>query len=184
MSMHCSLNEEDRAVIRGNLDVIGQAQKLLDSLSDTTYSQKKADGFTSTIGQHMRHALDVYVALKQGEACGDIDADRRRRGHLVEHDRQMARKEWQWLAEWLQSLSHQQLHRPVHISTQVTLYSTNTVCLSTTLMRELIVVASHATHHFAMIRSAAYELGEVLDEHIGVAAATASYERDQLRCAR
>ncbi|SIO35398.1 hypothetical protein [Salinivibrio sp. ES.052] len=182
--MHSSLTNADSAIIGGNLDVMYQAQLLLAEVTDTAYSRKRADGFTSTIGQHMRHALDMFWALKQGETRGLIDADQRRRGHRVELDRHAALNEWQSLADWLHSLSSQRLHRPINVSTQVTLYATNTVETPSTMMRELIAVSSHATHHFAMIRCAAYQLGEVLDEHIGVAAATASYEREHHSCAR
>ncbi|OOE70137.1 hypothetical protein [Salinivibrio kushneri] len=182
--MHSSLTKADSAIIRGNLDVAYQAQQLLASVTNEAYSRMQADGFTSTIGQHMRHALDMYWALHQGEGSGVMDADERRRGHRVETDKSLAQAEWQAIASWLHTLSEQQLKQSINVSTQVTLYASNTVTTPSTIMRELIAVASHATHHFAMMRTAAHDLGEVLDKEIGIAAATASYQREQHQCAR
>jgi len=43
--------------------------------------------FDSTIGQHLRHILDLYMALIEPHGTGNINYDIRRRGIALEHQR-------------------------------------------------------------------------------------------------
>lgn len=165
------------AVLEGNQEIVEQALAMLSALNEAQYSFLDSPRFQSSIGQHMRHVLDLHHALIEGMSDRYIDFDIRRRGHDVEHIKSVAQDEWQTISDWLDTLDDEMCRTKVTVKTEVSLGRQASAEAGSTLERELIFVASHAVHHFALMRLAAYQLGVMLPHGFGVAAATASYLR-------
>lgn len=181
-----------RCVIRGNLEVVEQGLRLISCLTDEQYISVTPP-VKSSIAEHIRHILDMYFAIIRRD--GDIiDYDARRRGHLVERNKERARLELSEVRDWLAlfDLGMENLGRNcerynnprLNIKTEVALEETESTIVPTTEVRELVFVGSHAVHHYALISIIAQLQGIETEENLGVAPATASFFREESGCAQ
>ncbi|CZF80925.1 hypothetical protein GCE9029_02287 [Grimontia celer] len=170
-----SLNEPTAVEVEGCLDVAAQALELLHQLSDEQYNFVAAPYLQSSIGQHMRHILDVVHAASAQE----IDYDVRRRAHPVETDKEIAISEWRHLCEWLESLCEADMDAAIDVRHEVSLNRQAAAKSASTLGRELAFVSSHAVHHFALIRVSLSAQNISVAETFGLAPATLSHFRGE-----
>ncbi|QUJ69513.1 DinB family protein (plasmid) [Photobacterium sp. GJ3] len=168
----------EAAFITGNLEGIDQAITLIKQLNPQQYQHIAKPYVQSSIGAHLRHIIDQYFALM---TCSPdhavIDYDIRRRGARVEHCRETCLNELAQIRHWLLTLPDIQLDNTVTIRSENSVMSQQVVQMTSTLRRELLFVASHTVHHFAVVRVAA-EMCQVRTADIfSYAPATASYLR-------
>ena len=169
-------------VILGNQQAIKQCLALLDRLTTEQYSRVSQPYAQSSIGQHIRHVLDVYHALLaaiDNEDHALADYDQRRRGAAVETNRVIAQQEFAQIERALIALAGNTGPTALTIRTEVCLDASRSVTLPSSLVRELVFTASHAVHHFALIAMLARLQGVDVDPHLGVAPATASFLRQE-----
>jgi len=133
--------------------------------------------FQQPIGRHVRHTLDLYRAIEQGDHSGVVDYDVRSRGSALESNPQEAERKIARIMSWLSGLSSSQLHSPVRVKTEVSIHESESVWLESNLARELCYVGSHTIHHLAYMSLLARLQGIEIDAGIGVAPATVSYYR-------
>lgn len=168
-------------VCLGGRQALLEGSYLLEGLDDDQYVSCPMPLMQSSIGQHMRHVLDLWMALLpaiKDSSVGTVDYDLRRRGHAVESDRILALKELRLLVGELDVFrSSPYLGRDLIVVSEVGLNETLRAEVSSNLTRELVFVASHASHHYALMRVIAKSLGLELPADFGVAAATRSYMR-------
>ncbi|CZF80518.1 DinB family protein [Grimontia marina] len=169
------LNEPFAVEVEGCLDVAAQALELLYQLSDDQYNFVAAPYLQSSIGQHMRHILDVMHAA----SAQDIDYDVRRRSHPVETSREIAIAEWRHLCEWLESLGDADMNTALYVRHEVSLNRLAAAKSASTVGRELVFVSSHAVHHFALIRVSLSAQNIGVAETFGLAPATLSHFRGE-----
>jgi len=156
--------------------VVEQAISLLDDISPSDYKEVLTPHFTSSIGTHIRHIVDHFLALK--EACGssDINYNKRNRHNDIEHSPLAAIKEFKSITVWLnQTCSNQLLNQRVTVLTEIDISETKSTSCESTLERELVFVASHAIHHYALIRIIRKMQGKDLPEYFGYAPATITH---------
>ncbi len=139
-----------------------------------------ADGaFAVQTGPHLRHIIEHYDALLNAEADELIDYDHRARDRSLEQSAHAAAARLQAIIEQLQALADRSPVEPVAVGFRIGLEGSE-FCLSpSTLVRELHFVASHAIHHYALIRPALLGSGICLPEDFGKAPDTVRYERLQ-----
>ncbi len=165
--------------ISGNVEAIEQSLALCDLLDDNSYNYKATPYVQSSIGEHLRHILDMYLALIRQPQTRVIDYDHRRRGAPVESDLKAGISELQNIHSWLTTLNAVNLDKPVTILSETSV-STQKICeLPSSLRRELLFVASHTIHHLAIIKVIATHANIATGEHLGYAPATATYLRGQ-----
>ena len=150
-------------------------------LNDNQYCSVNDAYGCSSIGQHFRHILDMYLAVTPALSAVTssppvIDYDIRRRGAAVETERKSAIAELQDLEQALLNRTTQ-LNLPVLVKTEVCLHSTRCASMHSTLARELAFISTHAVHHFALIQVLARLLGASVDKSVGLAPASASHQR-------
>ncbi|MGF1875276.1 DinB family protein [Photobacterium frigidiphilum] len=165
--------------VTGNVDVIEQGIALLDTLSDDDYQHVATPYVNSSIGEHFRHSLDLYCSLMNEQQTGIIDYDFRRRGAPVEACRKTALREFEHIKQWLLALRSNDIYRHVEVKTEVSLHQQYSEQLTSSMARELIFVAAHAIHHYALIRVSALYCNADVSADFGIAPATASYLRGQ-----
>ena len=163
-------------VVHANVEAIDQGLALIESLTPETYQYRAKPIVASTIGEHFRHILDMYFALIEGLPEQQVDFNRRRRGASVESDLCVAREELQSIRAWLLGLAEND-DAPINMISEVTLGDTSTVQIRSSLARELIFTSSHAVHHYALIGVIAKMQDVTVDNSLGLAAATATYQR-------
>lgn len=166
-------------VINGSIDSLEQMIDFIDGLSDEVYKQAPTPLFDSSIGQHLRHILDLYMALIMASDLQTINYDVRRRGLALETDRGEGLKELVLVCNWLKSLDEAVLELPTTISTEVSVCSEQTANFLSTVGREVCFTSAHLIHHLALMAAIAKFLGQTVNADLGVAPTTATFLRSQ-----
>jgi hypothetical protein len=130
-----------------------------------------------TIGKHVRHTLDHFLACLEGAEPGRvIDYDHRRRLVPMESDASEALRAIDGLRARLACVGDEGLRTPVRV--RVMLSSDGTYAeLASTLGRELAFAAHHAVHHHAMMGAIATELAVPMPPDFGKAPSTIRHDR-------
>jgi uncharacterized damage-inducible protein DinB len=127
----------------------------------------------NTVGQHVRHIIEMFQCLETGYMSGEVDYDRRRRDHRIESDKKFA-------TELLQEITGQ-LTRKNKSLQLLTYYDDLSVLperIETNYYREIAYNLEHTIHHMALIRVGLRELGDIsVDDSYGVAASTLKYRK-------
>ena len=164
------------AVVNANVETVDQGLAFLAALPLEVYIARREPISSSTIGEHMRHVVDMYHALLNGRPAMNVDFNFRRRGAPLETDPACAERELESIKRQLQSLINCE-NSPVQITTEVALGESRCVSINSSLARELVFTSSHAVHHYALMAVIAKLHGVMIDANLGMAAATASYQR-------
>lgn len=179
------MSEQAREIIKANREALEQGLTLLSMLNDDQYAYLGEPRFTSTIGQHVRHVVDMYLALMVDENNNLIDYDCRRRGSLIESSCVRGIEALRKVLSWLDALDPMHVaRRTVLVKSEVSLQKSASVTLESSLMRELVFVGSHTVHHYALIKVIANDQGLHVATGFGIAPATASFLRNEVECAQ
>ena len=163
--------------VSGNLEAVEQGLTLFAAICQTDYTYKATPYVESCMGEHLRHIVDMYLALINAGNTGIVDYNCRRRGALIEQELPVGILELQEIRKWLLNLEHNSLDQKVTILSETSVSSQQICEMPSTLRRELLFVASHTIHHFALIRVVAKHLDLEVSEQLGYAPATATYLR-------
>ncbi|MDN3612224.1 hypothetical protein ACODM8_19075 [Vibrio ostreicida] len=170
-------NSPPPQAIVGSIEILNQGYEFLEGLNHDDYVYIAQPHISSSIGEHYRHWLDLFHAIRRDS--DKVDYNVRRRGHEVERNMDIAKAEIAQLIEWLFGLPANALPQSVQVETEVMLSHTQIEEVTSTLVREITFAALHATHHFAMAKVVASLRGLEADGRFGVAPATATYHRAQ-----
>ena len=145
--------------------------------------------YSNSVGPHLRHVIEHYEALllahriNRAEAHSFfVDYDARPRDQSLEQDSHAARLRLRDLQTVLQSL---RCNRSTTLDQVVTVRSlignAGQIELTThsTLARELVFLASHTVHHFALLECLAKSRGKSFGVNFGRAPATVAHDRSQ-----
>lgn len=166
-------------MISSQLEIIEQGKQYLHSISDLQYREIVKPHFTSTPGAHVRHILDHYYALMK-QQTGVINYNIRQRFSSLEKSRFDALQAFEKIADWLGTLTTEDLQSKVSVITEISVSEQENFTTESTLERELIFVSSHAVHHYAILKIMASLQGIALDAGLGLAPATATFERNNI----
>ena len=144
-------------------------------LSDEQYAQNPVGLIPSSIGGHVRHALDHVRALIEAASSGRLDFDARARGTPVEKETRAAAEMIEDLSRRLAGLSSERLNMNVELSMMVG-KGVPVQIVGSNLRRELGYVLSHLIHHNAIISNMVVTLGGTLPPGFGYAPATVEYQ--------
>lgn len=162
------------AAIHSCLETLEQGREFLSGIEDEHYTYIAEPYVSSSIGQHFRHWLDIFHALRA--APQTVDYNQRRRGHPVESSRQVALNEIESLIEWLEA-DDLAPKDEIEVVTEVSLSQAEICTFNSTLERELVFAALHANHHFAMAKVVTSLLDVETSSAFGIAPATATFLR-------
>lgn len=129
------------------------------------------------IGKHIRHILDHFDAVLAGLKTGRIDYNQRQRESLAERDRNAAHIRLSVIRDnWPSAV---QLRQPVKVISEVAFDHSYSEVFDSSLARECLYLVNHTIHHVAYVKLLLAHAGTVLPANIGIAPATASFERRQ-----
>ncbi len=165
--------------VTGSLESIDQMTTFIAGLNDAEYQYSAAPWFDSSIGQHLRHIVDLFLALKDRTKTDDINYDVRRRGASIETIRKIGLAELSDIRQWMISITEDDINQKISVSTEVALSSQQTETFASSFGRELCFAASHLTHHLAIMAVIAKMAGKKVDPTLGLAPATATFAREQ-----
>jgi uncharacterized damage-inducible protein DinB len=148
--------------------------QLSDSLSQLDRDQyyypcKNLSG--NTIGQHVRHIIEMFQCLETGWLSGEVDYEKRKRDQRIETDKEFATG---LLQEITQHISRD--NKPLYLLTYYDDLQSEPGKISTNYYREIAYNLEHTIHHMALIRVGLREIGDFqVDDSYGVASSTIKY---------
>lgn len=175
--------------IAGSLESLDQIMTFIEGLTTTEYQYIAAPLFDSSIGQHLRHIVDLYLALigstsaqksslSPPDIC-NINYDVRRRGAGIETDKDTGLAELSNIRQWLTNVAEHDINKEALVRTEVSLTAQQSEVFRSSFGRELCFASSHLTHHLAIMAAIAKMAGKEVDPYLGLAPATATFTRKQ-----
>lgn len=138
--------------------------------------------FADAVGPHLRHVLEHYEELLDGLGRRVLEYDKRRRDRLVETDATVALARFRALVDRLRKMvDGEALPDDVAVMLCGGIDGGDNFVTLSTPARELLFVASHAVHHYAIIKPVLADRGYAVGADFGKAPATIHYER-QVEC--
>ena len=160
-------------LIRFNIAVVDQGLALARRYLE------RSDAFFAHVGPHLRHIIEHYEALLDREPGSLVDYDHRARDRSVERSPQLACARLTALTDKLRGLQSRSATEALSVGFAIGTDGADFFLSPSTLARELNFVASHAIHHYAIIRPLIEAAGITLPKEFGKAPETVRYERLQ-----
>lgn len=154
-------------LLQFNRQVIDQALALV-----AAFEVPGAPAYEQYTGPHLRHVIEHYEALLLRDADSAVNYDRRPRDRELECNSQLARARLIALKQRLIGWSDDALEHSLSVGVQVGPAGEFDVVIPSTIGRELVFVASHATHHYALLRVYCAQHGISTDPNLGRAPST------------
>lgn len=171
--------DDVRAAVLALQELLLQEAEFVAGLTDAQYAQAPdADG--SSIGCHLRHALDHVRALLLGVDLAVIDYDRRERGTDIERFRSAALGLIRRLHDELRCLFAARADQPIRVQAMLRPDGT-AVSARSSQARELVFVLNHTAHHHAMMAATARRFGAAVSPSFGYAPSTLAH-RERSSC--
>lgn len=133
-----------------NIRALRQGISLIERLAASLYIYPPGGVATSGAGGHFRHCIEFYTCFLQGLETGRVDYGSRRREARLEIDRGYAIETMEAIATALAGLDPASMSRGLLVSQDACAGSGADWCVSS-VGRELQFLASHTTHHLALI---------------------------------
>lgn len=163
------------ALTQTNTELIEQLIGVLEGLDDLTYRRPHPALAPQRIGPHVRHILEFYECFLSGLGAGAIDYDARARDEAVENFRDVAIRRLRAAAGLLHRLPNRYEDFPLRVRMEDAPEGLDSAWLESSLARELQVLASHSTHHYALIAMLLQMHGRAPGPRFGVARSTLRY---------
>jgi hypothetical protein len=155
--------------------VFVQLTETLELLTDTEYTLPSKILSGATIGQHVRHIIELFLCLEKGYETGKVNYEKRKRDYTIETDREFAIKLFRDI--------YGRLERPDKlIILETEDYDTDDACtvnVSSNYYREIAYNLEHTIHHMALIRVGINEVSPLSLPHgFGVAYSTLKFRKE------
>jgi hypothetical protein len=150
--------------------VFVQLSDSIDQLSQEQYIMPCKNLSDQSIGQHVRHIIEMFQCLDAGYESGYVDYDKRKRDRKIENDKASARN--------LLPDVFGRLNRNNKLLFLQTYYDDPSVpeLIESNYFREVAYNLEHTIHHMALIRIGISEVGRFpLEDSYGVAFSTVKH---------
>jgi len=155
-------------------NVFLQLEQVILQVSDEEYSKPCTTLFKNTIGQHVRHIIELFQCLENGYEAAIVNYEKRNRDKRIETDRHFAR---QLLSDIYQGLERSDKQLTLEASYDD--LSSIPIRINTNYFREIAYNLEHTIHHMALIRVGLAEVTNLqLPENFGVASSTVKYKKE------
>lgn len=154
-------------------NVFVQLSESLTRLTDEQYVRPSKTLFNATIGQHVRHIIELFICLDKGYGTGLVNYEKRKRDLLIETNKDFA-------SELLQKI-YTGLEKPnkkLSLESNYDEHAEEGITVTTNYYREIIYNLEHTVHHMALIRVGINEVSAIaVPDGFGVASSTIKYRK-------
>lgn len=151
--------------------LFSQIEDALHLISKEQYCTAGALMGNATVGQHVRHIIELFQEMLKGHGCGEINYENRQRDFLTETDPVFAVSQMKALV-----LTIERPDRQLLLTSGYDMQNGGTSTITTSYVREMIYNIEHTIHHMALIRIAFKSMfGIELNSSFGVAPSTLKY---------
>jgi hypothetical protein len=154
-------------------NVFVQLADTLQQLSPQEYVKPCNTLFNNTIGQHVRHIIELFQCLENGYDANMVNYEKRPRDIAIETDKEFAS---QLLQDIFGNLSRP--NKELVLEASYDEHSTEAIAITTNYYREIAYNLEHTIHHMALIRVGITEVSGIqLSDDFGVASSTVKYRK-------
>lgn len=158
-------------------EVIFKLEDSLDKLSDGDYSIPLRILSGASIGQHVRHIIELFSCLINGYENGLVNYEKRKRDPAIESDKELANKSLGWICHHANKAN-----KALLLELNYDDLSDKFMYIETNFFRELAYNLEHAVHHMALIRIGVQAISSIqLPEDFGVASSTVKYRKSIMK---
>lgn len=154
-------------------NVFTQLTATLDTIGEQEYVQPSTLLSNNSIGQHVRHIIELFQCLESGYTDGIVNYENRKRDTLIENNKDVAK-------ELLLNLHATLYKENKHMFLEASYDDNDTTPLKieTNYYREIAYNLEHTIHHMALIRVGLKELTSLsLPDDFGVASSTVKFRK-------
>ncbi len=165
------MNPENLHLQQSIKKVFLQLEAALQCIEPEQYSLPSRCLFNASIGQHVRHIIELFIELDKGYETGAVNYEGRKRDYRIETDKDFA-------VVSLGRIYNEMIrpNKPLLLEAGYKEDSDELITMDTNYYRELAYNIEHTVHHMAMIRIGMNELSTVdVDESFGIASSTIKY---------
>ena len=141
------------------------------------HEQPGAPAFADHVGPHLRHVIEHFESWLGAVGSPHIDYDRRARDAALERNPARARERLHSIQQRLAHWPTLQLATPLGVRASIGMAGESSCTADSSFGRELLFVASHAVHHFALLKLHCRQHGISIGADFGKAPATVAHER-------
>jgi len=142
-------------------------------LSQEQYVKPCQSLSNNTVGQHVRHIIELFECLEKGYTEGIINYEKRKRDTQIETNKGFA---CDLLIQIFNGLNKP--NKDLSLITSYDDHSAENIIISTNYYREIAYNLEHAIHHMALMRVGISEVSDIeLSENFGVAVSTIKYRK-------
>jgi len=153
--------------------VFVQLSESLNQLSNEEYVKPSKVLLNATIGQHIRHIIELFQCLEKGYDDGVVNYEKRKRDYQIETNKELA---CSLLKDIYQNIERS--NKEIMLETEDYCDTMQLVSIPSNYYRELAYNLEHTIHHMALIRVGINEVSSVvLPEEFGVAYSTVKYRQ-------
>ena len=153
--------------------VFVQLSETLNQLTDEQYTQPSNILMNATIGQHVRHIIELFQCLEKGYGTGLVNYEKRKRDYKIETEKELA-------INLLKDI-YRNIEKPnkeIIMEAEDYCETIETVAIPSNYFRELAYNLEHTIHHMALIRVGVNEVSKIeLPGEFGVAYSTIKYRQ-------
>lgn len=150
--------------------VLVQLIESLNKLNYDEYTHKIEPLNNSSIGEHVRHIIELFQQLELGYNTGVLNYDARKRDERIQQNLDFAIES---IAKIVESITKE--NKKIQL---ITLFTDNENLIETNYYRELMYNLEHCIHHQALLKIGFNYLGiDKLPEDYGVAKSTLIYRK-------
>ena len=154
-------------------NVFVQLADTLQQLSQDEYIKPCNTLFNNTIGQHVRHIIELFQCLENGYDDNLVNYEKRKRDIEIETDKDLAGRSLQEIYAKLSRPNKELLLEAAYDE-----HSQDPITIPTNYYREIAYNLEHTIHHMALIRVGINEVAQIeLPEDFGVASSTVKYRK-------
>jgi hypothetical protein len=154
-------------------NVFVQLAETIRQLSPSQYVQPCTNLVNNTIGQHVRHIIELFQCLEKGYPGSSVNYEKRKRDVTIESDKELA---LQLLQEIYSNLGKPDKELILHACYDD--QSREPIAIPTNYYREVAYNLEHTIHHMALIRVGINEVSDItLPEDFGVASSTVKHRK-------
>lgn len=152
-------------------NVFVQLTASLELLSDSQYVYASKILSNATIGQHVRHIIEMFVCLEDGYTAGIVNYESRKRDRAIETQKDIAIA---LLKKIYEGLNRQ--NRALVLQGTYNDDTNDLLNIDTNYYREIAYNLEHTIHHMALIKVGIREVSDIdIPEGFGVASSTIKF---------
>jgi uncharacterized damage-inducible protein DinB len=143
----------------------------LEQLEEEQYNYSCENLSGSTIGQHVRHIIEMFQRLELGYQIGEVNYDNRKRDRQIETDKTYAIR---LINDIVQQIQKENKNLSLFIYPDEKPAEPERI--STSYFREILYNLEHTVHHMALIRVGLREIGGIpVGDSYGVSSSTIKF---------